>query len=176
LVKDSRNLTRVPLCYNAVVKITIIQVSKTKTTNLLSAEQEYLKRLGPYAKIETITIKAFSGEDSGLSTRQIAKKKEAEEILKAIPKDTLVIALDETGRQFTSPEFAEAIRKNRDFEGANITFVTGGSYGLDESILKKAQLKLSFGKFTYTHEMIRTLLLEQIYRAFIIIAGKTYHY
>jgi|WetSurMetagenome_2_1015567.scaffolds.fasta_scaffold138485_2 23S rRNA (pseudouridine1915-N3)-methyltransferase len=158
------------------MKITLIQVAKTKTSYLQEAENEYLKRLGPYAKIETVTVKACSSEDSGLAARQIAKKKEAEEILKAMHRDSFVIALDETGRQYTSPEFAEIIRKNRDFSGADMTFITGGSYGLDESILKKAQLKLSFGRFTYTHEIIRTLLLEQVYRAFTIISGKTYHH
>jgi len=164
------------LCYNAVVKITLIQVGKTKTAYLKEAETEYLKRLGPYAKIDVVTVKACSGEDSGLAARQVAKKKEAEEILKAIPLDSFVIALDETGRQFTSPEFAEIIRKNRDFEGGSIIFITGGSYGLDSSVLAKANLRLSFGKFTFTHEIIRTLLLEQVYRAFTIITGKTYHY
>jgi 23S rRNA (pseudouridine1915-N3)-methyltransferase len=158
------------------MRITIIQVSKTKTSYLREAENEYLKRLGPYAKVEVVTVKSFSGEDSGAAARAIAKKKEAEEILKAIPKDSFVMVLDETGKQFSSREFAEKMRKSRDFEGGNITFITGGSYGLDEAVLKKAGLKLSFGKFTYTHEMIRTLLLEQIYRAFTIIAGKTYHY
>jgi len=158
------------------MKITIIQVSKTKTAYLQSAENEYLKRLGPYAKIETVTVKSCAGVDSGLAARQIAKKKEAEEILKAVPRDSFVIALDETGRQYSSPEFAEIIKKNRDFGGGDITFITGGSYGLDASVLEKAGLKLSFGKFTYTHEIIRTLLLEQIYRAFTIIAGKVYHY
>jgi 23S rRNA (pseudouridine1915-N3)-methyltransferase len=158
------------------VKITIIQVGKTKTAYLKSAETEYLKRLLPYAKIEVITIKPCSSDDSGAAARQIAKKKEAEQIIKLVPRDAFVIALDEQGRQFTSLEFAEVIRKKRDFEGGNIAFITGGSYGLDQEALNISQLKLSFGKFTYPHEIIRTLLLEQVYRAFTIIAGKVYHY
>ena len=173
LVKDGRNLARRSLCYNARVKITIIQVGKTKSSYLQEAENEYLKRLGAYAKIKKITLKEAHPDGKNAAT---AKEKEAAEILKNFPKDSFIVALDERGRQFTSVEFADLVRKNRDFEGGDITFITGGCYGLGASVLGRAQLKLSFGNFTYTHELIRTLLLEQVYRAFTIIAGKTYHY
>ena len=173
MVKVSRNLACSRLCYNAGVKITIIQVGKTKAPFLREAESEYLKRLGPYAKIKTITVRE-DGTDG--KNKAAAKDKEAAEILKNLPKDSFIIALDERGRQFSSVEFADLIRKKRDFEGGNITFVTGGCYGLGAQILREANLRLSFGSFTYTHELIRTLLMEQVYRAFTIISGKTYHY
>jgi len=172
-VKVGHNLACAGLCYNAGVKITIIQIGKTKAPFLQEAEIEYLKRLGAYAKIKTITLKEAQPDGKNTVT---AKEKEAAEIIKNIPEDSYVIALDENGRQFTSVEFAGLIRKNRDFEGGDITFITGGCYGLGAAILKKAHLRLSFGKFTFTHEIIRTLLLEQVYRAFTIISGKTYHY
>jgi 23S rRNA (pseudouridine1915-N3)-methyltransferase len=155
------------------VKITIIQVGKTRAPYLQEAENEYLKRLGAYAKIKTITLK--EAHPDGKNT-DIAKEREGTEILKNLPKDSFIVALDERGRQFTSVEFAELLQKRRDFEGGDVTFVTGGCYGLAASVLVRTHLKLAFGKFTFTHELIRTLLLEQVYRAFTIIAGKTYHF
>lgn len=155
------------------MKIAIIQVGKTKASFLREAEKEYLKRLGAYAKIKTVTVKEGKPDSKNTST---AKEKEAAEILKNLPRDTYVVALDEHGRRFTSVEFADLMRKKRDFEGGDVTFITGGCYGLSDLVLARANLKLSFGSFTYTHEIIRTLLLEQVYRAFTIISGKAYHY
>jgi 23S rRNA (pseudouridine1915-N3)-methyltransferase len=159
------------------MKITIIQVDKTKTAFIKEAEAEYLKRLQPSATINVITVpqSKLSAQPSP-SERALIRQNEAKSILSKIPQASTVIALDERGKQFTSPEFADLLRNNRDFAGANLTFIIGGSYGLDESVLQKAKIQLSFSKFTFTHEMIRALLLEQIYRAFTILANKTYHY
>ncbi len=164
------------LCYNAAVKITIIQVGKTKAGYLREGENEYLKRLKPHADVKIITLKETAATGSGPASREQVKDKEAEAILQHLPAGSYIVALDEKGRQYTSTEFAALIEENRDFKGADITFITGGCYGLGVQIFKKAHLRLSFGLFTYTHELIRTLLLEQIYRSFSIITGKTYHY
>lgn len=159
------------------MKITIIQVGKTKQSYFQEAEAEYLKRLQPYANINIITLKEASAPyDQNESTRSVAKDKEALEIHKHIPKDTFLVALDEHGKTMTSLQFADFLMKKKDFEGANVTFLIGGPFGLAEQILKKAQLKLSFSPMTFTHEMIRTMLLEQVYRAFTIMTGKKYHY
>ena len=159
------------------MKITIIQVGKTRQSFWQEAEQEYLKRLQPYAKISVITVKeAPAPYGQNQSTRDLAKQKEGLEILKNIPKDSFTVALDEHGKTMNSPEFARFLGKNRDFEGGNLTFIIGGTYGLSAAILAKVKLKLSFSSFTFTHEMIRTLLLEQLYRGFTILSGKTYHY
>jgi 23S rRNA (pseudouridine1915-N3)-methyltransferase len=160
------------------MKITIIQIGKTKHSFVLEAEQEYLKRLHPQAKIDIITLKESPAFDHSSSPtgRQKVKAEEAEYILKNLRPATKIIALDEHGRQFTSTDFAAQIGKFRDFEGADLTFIIGGPFGLDQSILDKAHLILSFSKFTFTHEMIRMLLLEQLYRAFSILQNKTYHY
>lgn len=158
------------------MQITIIQVGKTKHQFVQQAEQEYLKRLSPNAKINVITLKEASEISTSEAARNNAKAQEATRILDAIPQHTFVIALDEHGKQFTSQEFAKFIEKNRDFEGANLTFIIGGPFGLHQTVLEKTQLTLSFSKFTFTHEMIRMLLLEQLYRAFTIISKKTYHY
>jgi len=159
------------------MKITIIQVGKTKASSSREIEQEYLKRLKPYAAINVITLKeASTGSSANPASRELSRQKEGLEILKHIPKDSFIIALDEHGKSMDSVEFARFIGRKRDFEGANVTFLIGGPYGLSQSILTKTNLRLSFSALTFTHEMIRILLLEQLYRAFSILAGKTYHY
>jgi len=158
--------------------ITIIQIGKTKHDFFRQAEEEFLKRLQPYTKIKIMTIKDSYTSSSELSEAQINKIKadEAISILKNVPSDSIIITLDETGKQYTSKEFAQKIQQWRDFEGANITFIIGGPFGLSEILKQKTDVLLSFSKFTFTHEAIRTLLLEQIYRSFMILAGKKYHY
>ncbi len=157
------------------MKITVIQIGKTKASYFSEAEREYVKRLKPYAEIRTITLKEGPVATSN-SEREITKKKEAEEIGKHLEKGNYVISLTEKGKSFTSEKFAQLLEKNKNFEGGVITFIIGGPYGLADSIFQKAHLQLSFSAFTFTHEMIRVLLLEQLYRGFTIMTGKTYHY
>lgn len=159
------------------MKITVIQVGKTRQKHFIEAENEYFKRLKPDLELKIITIKEYSipaGKKE--AAKQIVKAKEGEEILKKIPKNSYVIALDGHGKQLSSVEFADFLKEKRDFTGQNITFIIGGCYGLDKAILNKAEKVISFSKFTFTHEIIRILLLEQLYRSFTIIKGKTYHY
>lgn len=159
------------------MRITILQIGKTKQSYFREAEEEYFKRLRPFADVNVVTIKEASAPyDQNDATRNVAKDKEALELLKHIPKNTFIVALDERGKTMDSRQFAQFIAKKRDFEGANVTFIIGGPFGLADQVLKKAGLKLSFSPMTFTHEMIRTILLEQIYRAFTILAGKKYHY
>ena len=158
------------------MQITILQIGKTKHDFVLQAEAEYLKRLQTWAKVNVITLKESSTDSDSETARQKAKEQEGERLLESIPEKTFVIVLDETGKQFSSPDFAKLIQKKRDFEGANLTFLIGGPFGLSDAVRKRANLLLAFSKFTFTHEMIRMLLLEQIYRAFTIISNKTYHY
>ncbi len=166
------------------MKISLLQVGKTRKKYFAEAESEYIKRIGPFANLEVVDIKE-SAHGSLLNAAEIdrVKMKEAEEILKRVPgygsknsgQAGLVVALDERGKQFTSPVYAGFIRDNRD-QSQNLTFIIGGCYGLHESILERADLNLSFSRFTFTHEMIRQMLLEQLYRSFTIITGKQYHY
>lgn len=159
------------------MKITIIQVGKTKATYLQEAEKEYLKRLLPYSKVQIVTLQEEVIPKGDIEAgRTFVKQKEAKKILEKLPTDSFLITLDERGEQFTSAEFADFLKAKRDFEGGNLTFIIGGCYGLAAEVLQKAHLKLSFSSFTFTHELIRTLLLEQLYRAFSILASKTYHY
>lgn len=146
------------------MKITIIQVGKTKESAYREIEQEFLKRLGPYCDLQTITIKT-----SDLQT-------ENQSIQQKIPTDQITIALDVRGDQLSSEKFADHLAKWRDLEGGKITFLIGGPHGLTPETLAKAQVQLSFSKMTFTHQMVRLFLLEQLYRGFMILAGKSYHY
>ncbi len=116
-----------------------------------------------------LTLKASKNDDES------ARADESVLILKKLDRDYFVIALDERGKEMTSPEFAELIREKRDFGPGKIQFIIGGSHGLSDSVRKRANLILGFSRMTFTHEMMRVFLKEQIYRAFTILIGKTYH-
>lgn len=151
------------------MKILIIQIAVTKDKNILELEREFEKRLTPFADLETVTLKASKIDNES------ARIQESETIVKKISKDFFVVALDEGGKQQSSKEFAELIKAQRDFGKGKIQFIIGGSHGLDPVVLKQVDLVLGFSKMTFTHEMIRPFLKEQIYRAFTILAGKSYH-
>ncbi len=158
------------------MKIRIIQIGKTKKQYLQDAEREYLKRIQSFADLEIITIKESGLNSNSESERKVAQIEEGKTIIENLKTNHFTIILDEKGQQFTSKDFASKIQDIRDFQGGKIDFIIGGSFGLSEEVKKYANLILSFSKFTFTHEHIRILLLEQIYRSFTIINNKTYHY
>lgn len=146
------------------MKILILQVGKTKGKAYEQIEAEFLKRLGPYTDVDTVTIKTSTMEEEN---RALQSK---------IPEGTTVVALDLTGKSLSSEQFAEWVGQVRDFEGGKITFVIGGPHGLTDETRARANLSLSLSKMTFTHQMVRLFLLEQLYRAFTILHGKSYHY
>ena len=149
--------------------IKIICIGKIKEKYLTDAIIEYKKRITKYYQIEI-----FELEDISLPDKKIILKKEAEKILKILNKKDYIITLELEGSQISSEEFAYKI--NQIFlENSNITFIIGGSYGLDEEIKKISNYKLSFSKMTFPHQLFRLILLEQIYRAFKIINNEEYH-
>lgn len=154
------------------MKITIVCLGKTKQNFIETGLQEYAKRLSKYAQINFLILPDV--QLTKTNSCEIVKQKEASILLKNWKEKDFVIALDENGRQFSSPEFASLLCDLQ--PKTSISFLIGGVYGLAEEILKKADLILSFSRFTFTHQMIRLLLLEQIYRAFTICEGKKYHY
>lgn len=157
--------------------IQIIQVGKTKAPFVKEAEREYLKRLEGFGKVEITTLRESPiPESANKQLRDRSREAEGKAILEALPKNSYIIVLDESGRNFDSLEFANQIKKIRDFEGGRITFVIGGPFGLSDHIKTRANMLLSFSTFTFTHEIIRLLLLEQLFRAHTILANKTYHY
>jgi len=151
--------------------IRIISPGKIKQDFINQGVQKYLKRLSPYTKINLMEIPDVKLTSS--NNIDIVKKKEAEIIEKYLKGNEYLIALDERGVQFSSIDFSNRLENKL---SANIVFVIGGVYGLDERIKKKADLLLGFSSMTFTHQMIRMILIEQIYRAFTIIKGKKYHY
>lgn len=152
------------------LSIKIIQIGKTKDKFFKEAEKEFLKRLKPFAKIEQITLKESKKEPKK------AIEEEGKLILEKTDQNTYIIVLERTGLKVSSGKFAELIKNQRDFGKGKITFIIGGPYGLSKEILQKANFQLSLSKMTFTHQMIRIFLLEQIYRAFTILEGKKYHY
>jgi len=151
------------------VKIKIIVVGKTKEDYIREGEEKLLRRIGRYVNVQYITIK---GEKL---TENRAINKETERIIKKIEKGDFVIALDVAGQRLSSHGFARII-EGKMIEGINsITFLIGGPSGLAEEVLKRAHLRLSLSDMTFTHQMVRLFLLEQIYRAFTIIHGEKYH-
>lgn len=156
-----------------MLKIKIICLGKLKETYWRDAEAEYLKRLGPFAKIETIELPEISFQPK--DDPEKIKSLEGESILKHVKENEFVIALDEHGQEKTSQELARFLDEQSQ-QGQAIDFVIGGPLGLSGQILARANFTLSFSRLTFTHQMTRVLVLEQIYRAGSILMGKIYHY
>ncbi len=158
------------------MKITIIVVGKIKEKFYRDAIAEYTKRLSRYCKLEILEVEDEKTPDkaSELEERQI-KEKEAERILKYIKDDAFVMTLEIAGKMFDSVEFADKLEKLGVQGTSHIQFVIGGSLGLHESVCKRANLAVSFSKMTFPHQLMRVILLEQIYRGYRIIHGEPYH-
>lgn len=149
--------------------IRIICVGKLKEKYWSDAVLEYIKRLQKYVKLELIEV-----ADEGISDSVVALRKEKERIEKYLSAKDFIVTLEIGGKNFSSVEFAQEL-ESLQMNYGNITFIIGGSYGLDEEILKRSQLSLSFSKMTFPHQLFRIMLLEQIYRAFKIQNHETYH-
>ena len=149
--------------------IKIICVGKIKEKFFKEAIEEYQKRLTKYTKINIIEV-----EDININNEELIKQKEKELILKHIDKKDYVITLEIEGKQLSSTELSKKIEEIEQIN-SNITFIIGGSYGLDDEIKNLSNYKLSFSKLTFPHQLFRVILLEQIYRAFKIKNNESYH-
>ena len=149
--------------------IKIICVGKIKEDYLNKGIDEYKKRISKYHNIEIYEL-----QDEGLRDKQTTIKKEKEKILKIINSKDYLIVLDINGKEMNSIQLAKKIDEIF-ISNSNITFIIGGSYGIDDSIKDLANLKLSFSKLTFPHQLFRIILLEQIYRAFKINNNEEYH-
>ncbi|MDD7305238.1 MAG: 23S rRNA (pseudouridine(1915)-N(3))-methyltransferase RlmH [Peptoniphilaceae bacterium] len=159
------------------MNIRIIGVGKIKEKYFTSAINEYLKRLTPYCKLQLIEVKDEPASES-LSEKEleIVKRKEGERILNNIKEEDFVVSLEILGKQMTSEKFAEFISAEMDTGfGRNMVFVIGGSNGLSKEVSTRSNYKLSFSKMTFPHQLMRLVLIEQIYRAFRIINNHPYH-
>lgn len=151
----------------------MLVVGKLKETHWQEAQAEYLRRLGPFMKIDVIELEAEPF--GGTVTAAQSMKMEGERVLKRLPDDAFVVALERTGKEMTSVAFSELLTSEGG-TGTHIVFIVGGTAGLDEAVLARARKKISLSAMTFTHEMARVIMLEQLYRAMTIIAGKSYHY
>ena len=158
------------------MKITIITVGKIKEKYLKDAISEYSKRLSRYCKMEIVEVADEKTPDNASETmeKQI-RKKEGERIEKYIREGAYVIALAIDGKMLSSEELSEKMDSLVVQGISHIIFVIGGSIGLDENILKRADLLLSFSKMTFPHQLMRVILLEQIYRGYKILSNEPYH-
>lgn len=158
------------------VKIKIIVVGKLKEKYLAQGINEYLKRLQSYAKVEIIEV-ADEKAPENLSDGEMlqVKRKEGDRILAKISDQDHVFVLAINGKQFTSEEFSHEIEQLGINGKSQLDFVIGGSLGLSDDVLKRSQQQMSFGKLTYPHQLMRLVLVEQIYRGFRIIRGEPYH-
>lgn len=158
-----------------MLNIQIICIGKLKETYLKSAIDEYSKRLAKYCKLDILELpdeKIPLKLNINLSNE--IKSKECEHILRCLKKDSYVIALDLKGKQLTSEDFSSEIQ-NLSMTSSHITFIIGGSLGLTDELLNACHQKLCFSKMTFPHQLIRVFLLEQLFRAFKIAKGETYH-
>lgn len=150
--------------------IRIICVGKIKENYISKGIDEYLKRLNGYQKIEIVELKEGNNIDI---TKTI--KTEGEDILSKINSDDFVITLEIEGKMISSVELAEKIQNLLTYGKTKIDFIIGGSWGLSDEVKKRSNYALSFSKFSFPHQLMRLVLIEQIYRAFTIINNKEYH-
>ena len=147
------------------MRINILAIGKLKERYLIEAVEEYLKRLKPYATVEIVELQ---------ECRTI--EEEGEKLISRLPKDSWICVLDVFGEVMSSEQFAQTM-SNLALNGqSKLVFVIGGAFGISDKIRKVANLRLSLSKMTFTHQMTRLILIEQIYRAFKINRGEPYHW
>lgn len=160
----------------AIMKITLLTVGKMKEKYFTEGIKEYTKRLSRYCKLEIIQVAdEKTVENASPHQEDLIRQKEGKRLEKYLKDTAYVIALAIQGKQYSSEDFSKKIH-NLGLKGeSHIIFIIGGSIGLDESILKRADEQISFSKMTFPHQMMRMILLEQIYRAYRIINHEPYH-
>lgn len=158
-----------------MIKVTLITLGRLKEKYLTAAVDEYKKRLSRYCNLQIVEIEPVRLSDNPSRTEiDNALDRESELILKKVPDNSTVISLCVEGKEFSSECFADKIKEQSAY-GKNIAFIIGSSYGLSERVKKGSDIRLSVSQMTFPHQLFRVMLLEQIYRAFKINEGSTYH-
>lgn len=158
------------------MNINVVCIGKLKEKYWRDAVDEYVKRISRFAKVEIIELKESRLPDNASpADEEKVKKQEGEEILKRIKPGDCCITLEIKGKQLDSVELAEKIKKIWIGGSSTIDFVIGGSLGLSDDVSRRADFRLSFSKMTFPHQMMRVILLEQVYRSFKINSNETYH-
>ena len=156
------------------MKITLIVVGKTDKKYILEGFAEYEKRLSHYCKFEVKVIPDIKNSKS--MTASVQMQKEGELILGTIRTSTEIILLDERGSEYSSVEFAKFIEKKGVAGQSELTFIIGGPYGFSPEIKAKASSMISLSKLTFSHQIVRLIFMEQLYRVMTIIKGEPYHH
>ena len=160
-----------------MVHINIICIGKLKEKYLKEAQDEYIKRLSKYCDIEIIELndEQLPSKINNSIIEQI-KEKECKKIMEYIKNDSYIIPLDLKGKEYSSEEFSAKLEDIQVKGYSNITLIIGGTLGLTDEVLRKANESICFSKMTFPHQLIRIFLLEQIFRAFKISKNETYHW
>lgn len=158
------------------MKITLVTVGRLREQYWRLAVEEYAKRLSKFAKVKIAeTPDEKAPEVLSVLEQEAVKKKEGQRILKAIPADAYVVALAIEGKEYSSEGFSDFLEKAMLSGKNHFAFLIGGSLGLSEEALRRADAKVSFSKLTFPHQMMRVVLLEQVYRAMKILYHEPYH-
>ncbi|WP_084288058.1 23S rRNA (pseudouridine(1915)-N(3))-methyltransferase RlmH [Paucisalibacillus globulus] len=158
------------------MKITIVSVGKLKEKYLKQGIEEYLKRLTAYAKVDIVEVADEKAPENMSEAEMVeVKRKEGERILSHIGQDTYVITLEIGGKMISSEQLAAKMDELATYGKSKIAFVIGGSLGISEEVQKRGDFALSFSKMTFPHQLMRLVLVEQVYRGFRIIRGEPYH-
>jgi len=153
--------------------LTILSVGEPKLPFIREGEREFTGRVRHYGKVSLLSVRGEKVSEN--SSVESVRLSEGRRLLESIPAGSLAVALDAKGRQVDSPAFAGMLKSWRDRGVREAVFIIGGPLGLHPSVIGRADMVLSLSKMTFTHEMARLILLEQIYRAFTILRGESYH-
>lgn len=156
------------------MNIKVLAIGRTDDKQLQQLIDLYVKRLSHYVKFELDIIPDLKNTKNLSESQQ--KEKEGELILKKLSPTDMLVLLDENGKQFTSVEFSNYLQKRMNSGIKTLVFVIGGPYGFSEAVYAKAQGKVSLSKMTFSHQMVRLFVVEQIYRAFTILRNEPYHH
>ncbi len=156
------------------MKITLLQVGKTVSSEFQAIISDYAGRVGHYCPFDIVTIPEL--KNTKALSQEMQKRQEGELILKQLQDSDYVVLLDEHGKELRSIELAVWIGKKQQTVSRQLVFIIGGPYGFSPDIYKRANEKLSLSKMTFSHQMIRMIFVEQLYRAFTIIKGEQYHH
>lgn len=156
------------------MKITLLTVGKTDKDWVRQGMDIYMSRLKHYIPFNVVEIPELKNV-SALTKDQI-KTREGELILKSLRPSDDVILMDERGKQYSSVEFAKILQDKISYIGKDIVFVIGGAYGFSQAVYERADSKISLSRMTFSHQMVRAIFVEQIYRAFTIMRGEPYHH
>ena len=160
--------------YICQMTIKLLAIGKTDSKYLLQLISEYKNRLKHYVKFELETLPDIKNVKNLSEVQQ--KEKEGEQILKKLGPTDILVLLDEIGKQFSSVDFSKYLQKKMNSGIKQLVFVVGGPYGFSEAVYEKSQGKISLSKMTFSHQMVRLFVVEQVYRAFTILRNEPYHH